>query len=258
MVSLIGRKTLGVISGLGEFALFTGNSFLAALDSRKLFRRVVRSLHEQGTVCLPVILIVGIFTGLVLGLQGYHVLNRFGSSGLLGALVSLSLIREMAPVLAALMLVGQAGSALAAELGMQRQTEQIVALETMGIGSHGYLVSPRLIASIFSFPAQTALFVVVGLWGGALSGSVLLGVDSGVYWSSVERAVEARDLRECFIKAAIFGLLSISLCAYQGFHADRNRSVTGARAVSAATTRAVVLSSILILVVDYAVSSFFV
>jgi len=258
MVSLIGRQTLGVISGLGEFALFTGNSFLAALDSRKLFRRVVRSLHEQGTVCLPVILIVGIFTGLVLGLQGYHVLNRFGSSGLLGALVSLSLIREMAPVLAALMLVGQAGSALAAELGMQRQTEQIVALETMGIGSHGYLVSPRLIASIFSFPAQTALFVVVGLWGGALSGSVLLGVDSGVYWSSVERAVEARDLRECFIKAAIFGLLSISLCAYQGFHADRNRSVTGARAVSAATTRAVVLSSILILVVDYAVSSFFV
>jgi len=258
LIGLIGRQTLGVISGLGDFALFTANSFLAALGSRKLFRRIVRSLHEQGTVCLPVILIVGIFTGLVLGLQGYHVLNRFGSSGLLGALVSLSLIREMAPVLASLMLVGQAGSALAAELGMQRQTEQIVALETMGIESRGYLVSPRLIASVFTFPAQTALFVVVGLWGGALSGSVLLGVDSGVYWSSVERAVEGRDLRECFIKAILFGLLSISLCAYQGFHADRNRSVTGARAVSAATTRAVVLSSILILVVDYAVSSFFV
>jgi len=164
----------------------------------------------------------------------------------------------MAPVLASLMLVGQAGSALAAELGMQRQTEQIVALETMGIESRGYLVSPRLIASLFSFPAQTALFVLVGLWGGALSGSVLLGVDSGVYWSSVERSVEARDLRECFVKAALFGLLSIALCAYQGFHADRNRSATGARAVSAATTRAVVTSSILILVVDYAVSSFFV
>jgi phospholipid/cholesterol/gamma-HCH transport system permease protein len=257
-VGLIGRHTLGLVSGLGDYALFTGNSFVSSFDTKKLLRRIIRSLYEQGTVCLPVILIVGIFTGLVLGLQGYHVLNRFGSSGLLGALVSLSLIREMAPVLAALMLVGQAGSALSAELGMQRQTEQIVALETMGISSKGYLVSPRLISSIFSFPAQTALFVVVGLWGGALSGSVLLGVDSGVYWSSVERAVEARDLRECFIKAAIFGLLSISLCAYQGFHADSNRSVTGARAVSAATTRAVVLSSILILVVDYAVSSFFV
>ena len=258
MLHVLGRKTLQIIFGFGDFALFTARSFCSVLNSRRLGKRILRAMYEQGTVCLPVILIVGIFTGLVLGLQGYHVLNRFGSSGLLGALVSLSLIREMAPVLASLMLVGQAGSALAAELGMQRQTEQIVALETMGIESRGYLVAPRLIASLFTFPTQTALFVVLGLWGGALSGSVLLGVDSGVYWSSVERAVEARDLRECFVKAILFGLLSISLCAYQGFHADRNRSVTGARAVSAATTRAVVLSSILILVVDYAVSSFFV
>jgi len=194
--------------------------------SRKFLRRFIRSLHEQGTVCLPVILIVGIFTGLVLGLQGYHVLNRFGSSGLLGALVSLSLIREMAPVLASLMLVGQAGSALAAELGMQRQTEQIAAIETMGIESRGYLL-PRLVASLFSFPAQTGPLRAGRPLGGALSGSVLLGVDSGVYWSSVERAVEARDLRECFVKAALFGLLSVALCAHQGFHADRDRSVTG-------------------------------
>lgn len=258
MVHLLGRQALGLVSGFGDFALFTANSFSSALSSRRIGRRILRALYEQGAVCLPVILIVGIFTGLVLGLQGYHVLNRFGSSGLLGALVSLSLIREMAPVLASLMLVGQAGSALAAELGMQRQTEQIVALETMGVESHGYLVSPRLIASLLTFPAQTALFVVVGLWGGALSGSLLLGVDSGVYWSSVERAVEARDLRECFVKAALFGLLSVALCAYEGFHADRSRRATGARAVSAATTRAVVYSSILILVADYVVSSFFV
>jgi phospholipid/cholesterol/gamma-HCH transport system permease protein len=205
-----------------------------------------------------VILIVGMFTGLVLGLQGYHVLSRFGSEGLLGALVSLSLVREMAPVLAALMLIGQAGSALAAELGMQRNTEQIVALETMGVSSHGYLVTPRLIASLFTFPAQTALFVIVGLWGGALSGSTLLGVDSGVYWSSVEHAVEARDLRECFVKAALFGLMAISICAWQGFHADRSSSGSGARSVGAATTRAVVYSSITVLIADYVITSFFV
>jgi phospholipid/cholesterol/gamma-HCH transport system permease protein len=258
MLPLIGRETLQVVSGFGDFALFTGRSFRSVLHARRIGRRIIRALHEQGTVCLPVILIVGIFTGLVLGLQGYHVLNRFGSEGLLGALVSLSLVREMAPVLAALMLVGQAGSALAAELGMQRNTEQIVALETMGVSSHGYLVAPRLIASVLSFPIQAALFVVVGLWGGALSGSLLLGVDSGVYWSSVERAVESCDLRECFVKAASFGLLSVAICAYQGFHADRNRSASGARAVSAATTRAVVYSSIIILVADYVVSSFFI
>ena len=258
ILHLLGRQVLRIISGVGDFALFTASAFLSVVKSRKLGRRILRAVYEQGTICLPVILIVGMFTGLVLGLQGYHVLSRFGSQGLLGALVSLSLVREMAPVLAALMLIGQAGSALAAELGIQRNTEQIAALETMGMSSLGYLVAPRLLAALLVFPVQTALFVVVGFWGGALSGSLLLGVDSGVYWSSVERAVESQDLRECFIKAAAFGLLSVSICTYQGFHADRNRSATGARAVSASTTRAVVYASISVLVTDYIISSFFV
>jgi phospholipid/cholesterol/gamma-HCH transport system permease protein len=258
MIAALGQETLRIVSGFGDFALFVGRSFRAAATTKRLLRRVVRSVYEQGTVCLPVILIVGLFTGLVLGLQGYHVLNRFGSEGLLGSLVSLSLVREMAPVLAALMLIGQSGSALAAELGIQRNSEQIVALETMGVESHGYLVTPRLIAALLVYPFQTALFVVIGFWGGSLSGSLLLGVDSGVYWSSIERAIESRDLRECFIKAAVFGILSVSICAYQGFHADRNHADTGARAVSAATTRAVVISSIMVLVADYVVSSFFI
>lgn len=258
MVHLIGRQTLSLLFGLGDFALFTGKSFAAALKSRRLVRRVMRAVYEQGALCLPVILIVGAFTGLVLGLQGYYVLNRFGSESLLGALVSLSLVREMAPVLAALMLVGQAGSALAAELGIQRNSEQIVALETMGVSSHGYLVAPRVLAALVVFPVQTALFVAVGLWGGSLSGSLLLGVESGVYWSSVEQAVGAQDVRECFIKAATFGLLTISLCAFHGFNAHRCRSATGARAVSAATTRAVVHSSIMVLAADYVITSFLV
>ena len=258
MLHALGRKTLRIIFGFGDFAIFTARSFRSVVNSRRLGKRILRAMYEQGTVCLPVILIVGIFTGLVLGLQGYHVLSRFGSSGLLGALVSLSLVREMAPVLASLMLIGQAGSALAAELGIQRNTEQIVALETMGVSSHGYLVTPRLMASLVVFPIQTALFVVVGFWGGSLSGSLLLGVDSGVYWSSIKHAVEARDLRECFIKAAAFGLLSISICAYQGFHSHRSRFATGAQAVSASTTRAVVFSSIMVLVADYIISSFFI
>ena len=163
MLKWLGRQTIQIISGLGDFALFTGKSFRSAVNSRRLPRRIARAVYEQGACCLPVILIVGMFTGLVLGLQGYYVLNRFGSDGLLGTLVSLSLVREMAPVLAALMIVGQAGSALAAELGIQRNSEQIVALETMGVSSHGYLVAPRLIASLVVFPLQTALFVAVGV-----------------------------------------------------------------------------------------------
>ncbi len=258
MLHWIGRQALSLTTGLGDFALFTGQSFYSAFHSKRLFQRIVRAFYEQGTLCLPVILIVGTFTGLVLGLQGYYVLNRFGSEGLLGALVSLSLVREMAPVLAALMLVGQAGSALAAELGIQRNSEQIVALETMGVNSHGYLIAPRLIAALLVFPIQTALFVAVGLWGGSLSGSLLLGVESGVYWSSVERAVGPDDIRECFTKAAIFGLLTISICAFHGFNAHRCRSATGARAVSASTTRAVVHSSIVVLAADYIITSFLV
>jgi phospholipid/cholesterol/gamma-HCH transport system permease protein len=258
MVRLLGRETLQLISGFGDYALFTGRSFRSAWHARRLVRRIARAVYEQGTLCLPVVLIVGVFTGLVLGLQGYYVLNRFGSDGLLGALVSLSLVREMAPVLAALVLVGQAGSALAAELGIQRNSEQIVALETMGVSSHGYLVAPRLIAAILVFPLQTALFVAIGLWGGSLSGSLLLGVDSGIYWSSVERAVESPDVRECFVKAAIFGLLTTSICAYHGFHAHRCRSASGARAVSESTTRAVVHSSIVVLAADYVITSFLV
>ncbi len=258
MLANIGHWALMRVRGLGDYAIFVGGSLAAALSARRLAGRVARSVYEQGFRCLPVILIVGMFTGLVLGLQGYYVLNRFGSEGLLGTLVSLSLVREMAPVLAALMLVGQAGSALAAELGIQRNSEQIVALETMGISSRGYLVTPRLLAALFVFPMQTALFAGVGLWGGSLSGSLLLGVEPGLYWSAVERAVESEDVRECLLKAVTFGLLTISICAYCGFHAHRASGVTGARAVSAATTKAVVLSCIVVLAADYVITSFLV
>lgn len=258
MIRSVGRHTLSIVRALGDFTLFTGESFAASFATRKLARRVVRALFEQGVRCLPVILIVGSFTGLVLGLQGYYVLNRFGSESLLGTLVSLSLVRELGPVLAALMLVGQAGSALAAELGIQRNTEQISALETMGVSSHGYLVTPRLLASLLAYPMQTALFVSVGLWGGSVSGSMLLGLEPGVYWSAVERAVESRDVRECMVKAVTFGLLTIGLCAYHGYHAHRSRAGTGARAVSASTTMAVVQSSIVVLAADYVITSFLV
>ena len=256
MVRSTGRYSLSVIRSLGDFALFTGQSFRAVLGSRKLGWRVIRAIYEQGVRCLPVILIVGLFTGLVLGLQGYYVLNRFGSESLLGTLVSLSLVRELGPVLAALMLVGQAGSALAAELGIQRNSEQIAALETMGVSSHGYLVTPRILAALVVFPMQTALFVCIGLWGGSLSGSLLLGLESGVYWSAVERAVEYADARECLIKALTFGLLTVALCAYHGFNAHLSRAGTGARAVSASTTVAVVQSSIIVLAADYVITSF--
>jgi phospholipid/cholesterol/gamma-HCH transport system permease protein len=216
---------------------------------------LVRAVHEQGARCFPVVTIVGVFTGLVLGLQGYYVLARFGSEGLLGTLVSLTLTRELAPVLAALMVVGQAGSAAAAEIGIQRNSEQVDALETMGIDPHRFLISPRLLASLIVYPMQAAFFTLVGLFGGFLSGCVLLHLDGGVYWSSVMRAVNPEDVRECMIKAVVFGLITTAICCHNGFNAHRRPGLTGARAVGAATTRAVVLSSIAVLAADYLITS---
>jgi phospholipid/cholesterol/gamma-HCH transport system permease protein len=126
----------------------------------------------------------------------------------------------------------------------------------MGVSSHAYLVTPRLIAALLVFPMQTALFCCIGLWGGSVSGSLLLGLEPGIYWSAVERAVEMTDVRECLSKAVTFGLLTVALCAYHGYNAHRCKSGTGARAVSASTTRAVVQSCITVLAADYVITSF--
>jgi phospholipid/cholesterol/gamma-HCH transport system permease protein len=255
MITILGRSALRIVSELGDIAVFTVESLVQAFASRRLMRRVIRSLYELGIRCLPVVLVVGLFTGLVLGLQGYYVLNRFGSETILGTFVSLTLVRELAPVLAALMLTGQGGSALAAELGIQRNTEQINALETMGIPPLGYLVGPRILAALVVFPIMAALFTLVALSGGWLSGSVVLPVPSTVYWSGVFNAVQPTDVVECFIKSVTFGALVAILCAHNGYNTHRRSRSTGARAVSASTTRAVVVSSIMILAADFVITS---
>ncbi|MEN9840655.1 MAG: hypothetical protein RL376_455 [Verrucomicrobiota bacterium] len=255
MLSALGQSTLRIVAESGDLARFTARGFTSAIGSRRLGRRLVRAVYEQGVRCLPVILIVGLFTGLVLGLQGYHTLTGFGSASLLGPLVANSLVRELAPVLAALMLVGQAGSALTAELGIQRNSEQIDALETMGIDPYGFLVAPRLIAALVVYPIMTGFFSLIGLVGGWLSGSVLLPLPGSVYWASVDQAIDLGDVGQSVVKSLVFGALTMALCCYNGFNAHRRSGATGARAVSASTTRAVVFSSIAVLAADYLVTS---
>lgn len=254
-IRLLGAGFLSLTTAVGRFALFVTRSLRAVLSARRLGRRVVSSIQEIGIRCLPVILVVGAFTGLVIGLQGYYVLARFGSKGALGTLVALTLIRELAPVLAAIMIVGQAGSALASELGIQRNSEQIAALETMAIEPLGYLVSPRLLGALVVFPILTVFFTIVGIVGGWLSGSMVLALESGVYWSAANRAIELADLRECLVKAVVFGLLTIAICAYKGYTTHRHTNVAGARAVGKSATSAVVWSSIAILAADYVITS---
>jgi phospholipid/cholesterol/gamma-HCH transport system permease protein len=258
LLQIVGENSLATVAGLGDFAKFASRGLAAAPATRHLGRRWVRAVHEQGVRCVPVVTIVGFFSGLVLGLQGYYVLARFGSAGVLGTFVSLTLTRELAPVLGALMIVGQAGSAIAAEIGIHRNSEQIDALTTMGIDPLGYLVTPRVLAALLVFPILTVAFTLVGLIGGYISGSILLGLDGGVYWSGVHSAIRLADVQECLLKALVFGLIDIAICCHSGFTTHRRVGVSGSRAVSVSTTRAVVLASIATLAADYLITSFLV
>jgi len=203
-----------------------------------------------------VICLTGAFTGMVLGLQGYYTLVKFGSEGLLGAAVALSLIREMGPVLTGIMIVGRAGSAMAAEIGILRISEQIDALETMDINPIRFLVSPRLAASIISFPLLTALFDVIGIFGGYLTGTLLLGMNPGVYFSRVESSVVLGDVTGGLIKPIFFAVIVATVCCFQGYFTHTRLEGHGARGVSISTTSAVVISCVLILIADYVLTSF--
>ena len=254
MSAYLGKLTLQGVSALGRWGVFSVRALREVRSGQALTTRLVRALFEQGVRCVPVIAVVAAFTGMVLGLQGHYVLSRFGATGMLGTLVSLSLCRELGPVLAALMIAGQAGTALSAELGIQRSTEQIDAIELMDVSPEGFLVGARLLGAFFVFPVLTAFFVLVGVAGGWLSGCVLMPQDSNGYWGAVHEAIHGKDIRECLLKGAVFGFLTTALCAYQGFYAHRSGEA-GARAVGLATVRGIVLSSIAILAADYLITA---
>ncbi len=256
MITRLGRKGIDVVTELGEVTLFGLSSAGSLFSQRRLFEKLIRSIYEIGVRCVPITLIVGLFTGLVLGLQLYYVLTKFSSESLLGQAVALSIIMEIGPVFTAIMIVGQAGSALSAEIGIQRNAEQIDALKTMNINAKGFLVSPRLYAALICFPILTAFFDIVGIFGGHLTGVELLGVDGGAYWNRIYESVSLTNIRDGFIKALVFGILTTLICAFQGYFTHVKASVPGARGVSETTTRAVVLSSIVILASDYLITSF--
>lgn len=256
MISTLGRYALTVVHELGEISLFGLSAFRGFALQRRRLSKLAIGIHEIGVRCVPIVMTVGLFTGLVMGLQLYYTLVKFGAESALGTAVALSLIRELGPVLTALMIIGQAGSAMSSELGIQRNDEQIDALDTMGIDPVGYLVGPRLLAALICFPVLTAVFDLIGIFGGYLTGSVLLNVDAGVYWHRVFESVGWADVQGGFIKALVFGLLTISICAYRGFNTHRKASFPGVRGVSESATRAVVWSSVTVLATDYLITSF--
>jgi len=252
----LGRLTIFFIQEMGRLGSFFFNGFLHIFSLPLQISKVVQQVYFIGMKSILVICLTGAFTGMVLGLQGYYTLSKFGSEGLLGAAVALSLIRELGPVLTAIMVIGRAGSAMAAEIGIMRISEQIDALDTMDINPIRFLVSPRIAASLISFPLLTAIFVVIGIWGGYLSGSVLLGLNPGVYMSRVESGIVMDDLMGGFIKSLVFAVVVVTICCYQGYYTHTRAEGYGAKGVSLSTTSAVVISCVLVLVSDYVLTSF--
>ncbi len=254
--SAAGRWTLIFLQEVGKIVIFFFEGFLLIFLIPLQVTKIVQQIFFIGTKSLLVICLTAAFSGMVLGLQGYYTLVQFGSEGLLGGAVALSLVRELGPVLTAIMVIARAGSAMAAEIGIMRISEQIDALETMDIDPIRFLVSPRLAASIISFPLLTAVFDVIGIFGGYVSASVLLDINPGIYFSRVESVVSMEDITGGFVKSITFALLVVTICCYQGFFTHLRAEGFGAKGVSYSTTSAVVTSCVLVLIVDYVLTSF--
>ncbi len=250
----IGRATIHWTSNLGASAVFLFLAILKILRPKQA-PKIIQQVYYIGAKSTMIILLVGLFTGMVMGLQSYRALVKVGAEGALGTLVALSLVRELGPVLTAIMIAARAGSAITAEIGIQRISEQIDALDTMRIDPLRYLISPRIAASIISFPLLTALFDLIGLIGGYISGVLLLGANAGTYLHRVQASMEMKDVTEGFIKAIVFAVIVSTVCCYQGYFAHMRTDSHGAKAVALSTTSAVVLSCVFILVADYVVTS---
>ncbi len=248
----IGAGTIRILSRLG----FAGRFALAVLlQSPAAFRRLsltLREIYFSGTLSLVIILVSGLFVGMVLALQGYDVLNRYGADESLGILVALSLVRELGPVVAGLLFASRAGSAITAEIGLMKATEQLSAMEMMAVDPMARVVAPRFWGGVISMPLLAALFSTLGVYGAYLVGVRLIGIDPGAFWGNMQAAVDFRvDILNGIIKSIVFGCAVSLIAVFEGY--DANPTAEG---VSSATTRTVVASSLVILALDFVLTVF--
>jgi len=243
----IGKRVVNAVWRLGYGSRFFLMTLFYSGMSFRRFRLTVRELFFSGVMSLIIILVAGMFVGMVLGLQGYETLKRYGSESALGSLVALSLVRELGPVLAALLFASRAGSAMTAEIGLMKATEQIAAMELMAVNPIARVVAPRFWAGVISMPLLAALFSAMGVFGGYVVGVVNIGVDEGSFWSQMQAAVDLRDdILNGVIKSVVFGLVVTAIALFEGYDAPPT-----AEGVSGATTRTVVQSSLAILMLDF-------
>lgn len=243
----LGQAALRFFARLGRGHLFLGYVLLGLPSLIPRFSLVVVQMWSVGVRSLLIIVVSGTFVGMVLGLQGYNTLVRFGAEESLGVVVALALLRELGPVIAALLFAGRAGSALTAEIGLMKATEQLDGMEMMAVDPLKRVVAPRFLAGVFSTPLLAALFSAVGVLGGFFVGVGLLGVDEGAFWSQMQATVDLyEDIVNGVLKSLVFGVVVSWIAVFEGFDA-----VPTSEGVGSATTRTVVHSSLAVLGLDF-------
>jgi phospholipid/cholesterol/gamma-HCH transport system permease protein len=254
-MNLIGelwRSLVDAVDGLGDITLFLLRMLVRTPKVLVRFEDVSRQIYNAGALSLVIIMLSGLFVGMVLGLQGFQLLQRFGSEEALGTAAAIGLVKELSPVVTALLFAGRAGSALASEIGLMRATDQLSAMEMMAVDPIERVVAPRFFGGVIAMPLLTAIFSVIGIYGAQLVGVQIMHVDSGSFWSQMQASVALRDINEGVVKSCIFGVACSLIAVYQGYYATPT-----AEGVGRATTRTVVASAVMVLFLDYLLTSAF-
>jgi len=250
-ICLLGTRALTLVRWLGRGALFILPSLLGMLSVLRRPRLIIQQIYSVGVLSLLIIIVAGFFVGMVLGLQGYIQLAAIKAEANLGLGVALTLTRELGPVVTALLFAGRAGSALTAEIGLMRATEQLAAMEMMAVNPYVRVIGPRFWAGIISMPMLAAMFSVVGVYGSWLVGVGQFGIDHGIFWSTMQAGVDFQeDILNGVIKSFIFGAVVTGIALFEGYHAHPTSD-----GVSRATTRTVVNASLSVLALDYLLTS---
>ena len=250
-LAALGRRGIHTSAIFGRAGLMLFGALVGRPEPRKQWPLLIKQLYNVGVQSLLIIMVSGLFIGMVLGLQGYLVLTTYSAEASLGMMVALSLLRELGPVVTALLFAGRAGSALTAEIGLMKATEQLSSLEMMAVDPLRRIVSPRFWAGLISMPLLTIIFVAVGIWGGSVVGVDWKGIDSGFFWAAMQGAVEWRqDLLNCLIKSVVFAITVSWIAIFNGYDA-----IPTSEGISRATTRTVVHSSLAVLGLDFVLTA---
>ncbi|MGA2840038.1 MAG: lipid asymmetry maintenance ABC transporter permease subunit MlaE [Steroidobacteraceae bacterium] len=243
---------IDALIGLGSVVRFLLRMLAVTPGALLRFDLIVQQIFNSGALSLVIIMLAGLFVGMVLGLQGFTLLERFGSEESLGEAAAVGLVKELGPVITALLFAGRAGTALASELGLMRATDQLSAMEMMAVDPIKRVVVPRFLGGVIAMPLLAAIFSVIGLYGAQLIGVQIMGVDSGSFWSQMRNGVDLADIRQGIVKSVIFGIACSLIAVYEGYFATPT-----AAGVGRATTRTVVTSAVVVLFLDYLLTSAF-